>query len=274
VKKNILPPNEDGHRLWLRYLKIGDQTRLSQYRRMVKNVTILETGAVYRIIKYELHLALPAMLDTKVPIRRTKPAGNAVVIGTVENLKKINIEVPPEDNLKLGEEGFLIRRIQHGRTKWTEITANSESALVWGVFHFLRFLQTQQDIREINVINTPRIRRRLLAHWDNLDGSIERGYAGRSLWQWDRLSEKMDKRYRDYARACASIGINGVILNNVNSQAESLSTGYLEKTAAIAGVLRPYGIRVYLSAAFNSPIQLGGLTNSDPRDSVVARWWR
>lgn len=237
-------------------------------------VTILASKAVFDVIKYELDLALPALLDQRVPAGRKKPAGNTVIFGTVKNLKKIDIELPRDDILKMDDDGFLIRSTRTGNDRWTIIASSSEAGLVWGMFTFLRLLQTDSNIREIDLLSCPRIRRRLLAHWDNIDGSIERGYAGKSLWQWDRLPEKIGKRYRDYARACASIGLNGVILNNVNSQADILSSVYLEKTAAIAEVLRPYGLRVYLSPAFNAPIQLGGLSTSDPRDFEVARWWR
>ena len=234
----------------------------------------MEIGTIYQVIKSEFNLALASMLDKKVQVGRTKPSGNTLVIGTVQSIKKIGIEVSGEDSIQMGDEGFLIRCIKAGRNKHPIITANSKAGLVYGIFHFLRLLQTQQDIREIDVISVPRIHRRILAHWDNLDRTVERGYAGRSLWQWDKLPSKTGKRYRDYARACASVGINGVILNNVNSQAASLSYEYLIKTAAIADILRPYGIRVYLSAAFNAPVQLGGGTTNDPREPVVARWWQ
>jgi alpha-glucuronidase len=154
------------------------------------------------------------------------------------------------------------------------VTANSATAVLTGTFHFLRLLQTHQDISALDITSRPRIRHRILAHWDNLDGSIERGYAGRSLWNWDELPNKIDARYHDYARACASIGINGTCLNNVNANAKSLTTEYLEKTAALADVFRPYGIRVYLSLAFSAPIRLGGSDTSDPRDPAVAAWWK
>ena len=154
------------------------------------------------------------------------------------------------------------------------VTANSAPAVLTGTFHFLRLLQTHQDIRALDFASRPKIRHRILAHWDNLDGWIERGYAGRSLWDWDELPNKIDARYHDYARACASIGINGTCLNNVNANAKSLTTEYLEKTAALADVFRPYGIRVYLSLAFSAPIRLGGSDTSDPRDPAVAVWWK
>jgi alpha-glucuronidase len=266
--------NEDGYRLWLRYNKVDDSNRLTQYREVIGSVSILVEGAAYDIIKYELDLALPSLLDKIISIGRTKKTGNTVVAGTVKNLKRIDMDIPQFDCHKMGDEGFLIRNTTTGENERIVITANSDAGVIAGIFHFLRLLQTYQDICKIDILSCPRIHRRLLSHWDNIDGSIERGYAGRSLWKWAKLPDRTKRRYCDYARACASIGINGTILNNVNSQAESLSTEYLVKTAALADVLRPYGIRVYLSAAFSAPVQLGGLATADPRDPEVALWWK
>jgi len=135
-------------------------------------------------------------------------------------------------------------------------------------------MQTLQPINNLDVTQKPRIQLRMLDHWDNLDGSIERGYAGRSLWNWSALPGTIDPRLRDYARANASIAINGSLLNNVNADAQILTADYLRKVAAIASVFRPYGVRVFLSARFSAPIELGGLKTADPLDAEVAMWWK
>jgi alpha-glucuronidase len=114
----------------------------------------------------------------------------------------------------------------------------------------------------------------MLNHWDNTDGTIERGYAGRSLWKWDELPRTIDPRYVDYARANASIGINGSVPNSVNADARILSAEYLVKVAALADTWRPYGVRMYLSANFAAPVRLGGLKTADPLDPGVAAWWK
>ena len=115
---------------------------------------------------------------------------------------------------------------------------------------------------------------RVLNHWDNLDGTIERGYSGHSIWNWDELPDVVSPRYREYARANASVGINGVVLNNVNASSKILSAEYLAKVAKIADVFRPYGIKVYLSANFAAPMQLGSLKTADPLEPEVAAWWK
>jgi alpha-glucuronidase len=126
----------------------------------------------------------------------------------------------------------------------------------------------------LDVRSTPRIERRVLDHWDNLDRTVERGYAGQSLWAWDELPAHVSQRYRDYARANASVGINGSVLPNVNADARVLTPGYLRKVAAIADVFRPYGIRTYLTARFSAPIEIGKLATADPLSADVKRWWQ
>src|SRR5699024_3596267 len=126
----------------------------------------------------------------------------------------------------------------------------------------------------LNIISSPDIALRMLNHWDNLDRSVERGYAGKSLWKWKELPEKIDPRYKVYARANASIGINGVVLNNVNADPEILSKKYLRKVAALAKVFRAYGIKVFLSTNFAAPKLLGHLSTADPLDKTVIAWWK
>ncbi|MCX6032742.1 MAG: alpha-glucuronidase family glycosyl hydrolase [Chloroflexi bacterium] len=264
---------EDGYELWLRYRRVDDADHLAQYRETIRSAAVLGTGATAAIIRSELGRALPVLLDNSVPISR-EPSGSALVVGTADELAAVGVTLAQAERRRLGEEGFLIRHHQTESNNWLLIGGNSGPAVLTGIFHFLRLLQTHQNIHALDLMSRPRIRHRILAHWDNLDGSIERGYAGRSLWNWDELPRRIDPRYHDYARACASIGINGACLNNVNASARSLTAEYLEKAAALADVFRPYGMRVYLSPVFSAPMVLGGLSTSDPRDPAVAAWWR
>jgi alpha-glucuronidase len=265
---------EDGYELWLRYRQVDDPARLAQYRRAFGSATVLGTSATAAVIRGELARALPALLNSAVPLSAQEPGASALVVGTVEAVKALGVTIPQTERDTIGREGFLIRSCQGESRGRVLIAANADPALLTGAFHLLRLLQTHQEIESLNVVSRPRIRCRILCHWDNLDGSIERGYAGRSLWNWDDLPGTIDPRYRDYARACASIGINGACLTNVNAGAKSLTTEYLEKAAALADVFRPYGLRVYLSPLLSAPVRLGGLATSDPRDPEVAAWWR
>ncbi len=154
------------------------------------------------------------------------------------------------------------------------LVANRDIGLLYGAFALLREIQLHRSLTNMNLVSAPRIQRRVLNHWDNLNRIAERGYAGQSLWEWFQLPDYVNPRYRDYARACASIGINGAVLNNVNADALILTAPYLQKVSALAGVFRPYGVRVYLSARFSAPVEIGGLKTADPLDPAVAKWWQ
>jgi alpha-glucuronidase len=265
---------EDGYELWLRYRRADSSDRFELYREAFGSAAVLGTSPTAEIIRRELARALPALLGKAMPVAENEPTGSALLVGTTDELETAGTAIPQDECRSLGEEGFLVRSVQAGEHHRTLIAGNSGPAVLTGAFHFLRLLQTQQDVRGLDITSRPRVRHRLLAHWDNIDGSVERGYAGRSLWNWDDLPQSIHPRYHDYARVCASIGINGAVLNNANAQAKSLSTEYLVKTAALADVFRPYGIRVYLTALFSAPMQLGGVSTSDPRDPAVAEWWK
>lgn len=154
------------------------------------------------------------------------------------------------------------------------ISARDDIGLLYGSFALLRHIQQQAPLDALPQADTPRVAIRMLDHWDNVDGSVERGYAGRSIFQWWRLPGYVDPRLTDYARANASIGINAVAVNNVNAPATFLTPRFILKTKALADVLRPYGIRVFLSARFSAPRDLGGLATADPLDPEIQRWWR
>ena len=173
------------------------------------------------------------------------------------------------DLAKAGPEGFLIRSTRIENQPVIAIASEGEIGALYGTFHFLRLLQTGQSIQALSIVERPKVQLRLLNHWDNLDGSVERGYAGRSLWQWDELPDKLSARYTDYARVNASVGINGAVINNVNADARILTGEYLHKVAGLADLWRPYGIRVYLSANFAAPMRLGGLATADPLNPGV-----
>lgn len=157
------------------------------------------------------------------------------------------------------------------------IQANNDFGILYGVYELLRRQQTGESINEETI--NPSYEKRLLDHWDNLNGTIERGYAGRSIF-WRRGTDSLsvtenDKvLWREYARANASIGINGAVLNNVNASQLMLTTEYLERVKTIAEVLRPYGIKTYLSVKFSSPTLIGGLKTDDPLDPGVIKWWK
>ncbi len=165
----------------------------------------------------------------------------------------------------MGQDGYTIKS-QGGKTL---ITAANDAGLLYGAYHLLRLQQTGQSCEGLDIKEQPAYDLRILNHWDNPNGTVERGFAGKSIFL-----NPDPVRMKIYARANASIGINGTVLNNVNASPQALSTESLQKAKGIADQLRPYGIRVYLSINFASPIKLGGLKTADPLNAEVISWWK
>ena len=265
---------EDGYRLWLRYDLMQDATKRKEYSSLIKYIVVEKTSPTLDVAEKELSLALAGLLGSKTSSSKDVQESGAIVLGTGDSsplIKSLNLQ----EKLKtLGDEGFYIASTTIKGKKCIVITGNKEVGVLYGAFHFIRLLQTQQPIQNLSLQYAPRIKHRILNHWDNLDRTVERGYAGFSLWDWHKLPDYIDPRYFDYARANASVGINGSVLTNVNSNAQILTEPYLRKVAAMANVFRPYGIRVYLTARFSAPVEIGGLTTSDPTDAAVREWWK
>ena len=262
---------EDGYDLWLRYRPV-EQRWLAPYR--AGAAALLPRGASPTIVAAtnELERGLTGLLGKPVPVATAGTAGGTIVFGTPASSPLIKSLAP--SLASLGNEGYLIRSLTAQGHNVTVIAANSDVGVLYGAFAFLKLIQTRQAIDRLDVASTPRLMVRILDHWDNLNGTQERGYAGFSIWDWHKMPDYMDPRYTDYARADASIGINAMVPNNVSSQAEMLTPLYIRRAAALANVLRPYGIRMYFAARFSAPIELGGLKTADPLDPAVQAWWK
>ena len=262
---------EDGYDLWLRYNKISNPAILSQYKKQTNSPVVIGTSQTISIIKAELSKAFSGFTGTSYTISSSINNSASFIAGIGSSSNIIISTIITKDELSsIGAEGFIIK----AKPGKTIITANTDIGLLYGVFHFLRLMQTQQPITNLNIISSPKIKLRLLNHWDNLNRTVERGYAGFSIWDWHKLPDFIDKRYIDYAIANASIGINGTVLTNVNANAVILTKPYLEKVKALADVFRPYGIKVYLTARFSAPIEIGKLRTADPLNDTVQNWWK
>ncbi|MEO6454936.1 MAG: alpha-glucuronidase family glycosyl hydrolase [Ginsengibacter sp.] len=263
---------DDGYRLWLPYNKIDDRNVLQQYRDAINYIDFYGSSSTLAAAKKELQNGLEGLLDKKI-FFDTTIHNNSVIAGVVTSSSIFNLSSNAYTK-NLGKEGFIIITQKREQKNVILITANSDVGILYGVFHFLRLLQTHQSIEKLNIISVPKIQNRILNHWDNLNRTVERGYAGISIWNWHQLPGYIDQRYIDYARANASIGINGTVLTNVNANALFLTKDYLIKSAALANVFRAYGIKVYLTAKFSAPIEIGGLKTADPLNEDVQEWWK
>jgi alpha-glucuronidase len=276
---------DDGYELWMKYKKIDDTSQLAEYQGTISSIIVTGQSQTCRIIHDELKKGLTGLLGEEIPVVDSVAENGSLLIGTPEISNLIKKLISPALFRTLGGEGFVIKTVNIDGNNSIVISANNDIGLLYGGFHLLRLIQTQTSLKEIDVTSTPKIQYRLLNHWDNLNGSVERGYAGKSLWRWGKLPEEVDVRYADYARANASLGINGTVLNNVNANPDILKREYLIKVAKLAEVFRPYGIRVFLSINFSSPISakftlnrrrggIGDLKTSDPLDPDVRQWWK
>lgn len=267
---------DDGYKLWLRYNLVKDSSKLDQYRQLIKGWIIEGESSTIKAAKEELEMGLRGLMSSIAFL--PNPKGeiiNGILIAAIYKSSSLLKKLGLKNKLKnISSEGYLILSEKIDGKRVTIITANEDIGVLYGVFHFLRLLQTNSDISNLNIESSPKIKLRLLNHWDNLDRTSERNYTGFSIWDWHRLPDYISPQYIDYARANASIGINGAALNNVNANATILTHRYLLKVKALADVFRPYGIRVYLSARFSAPIEIGGLKTADPLDLEVQQWWK
>ncbi|REG99628.1 alpha-glucuronidase family glycosyl hydrolase [Flavobacterium aquicola] len=266
--------SQKDYKLWLQYNTLTNLDLKAKYLSHIKGITLLGNSETISIAGNELQSALEDMLEKKITVNTKLEVFQSIVIGSKTHLNA-EIQKTVESDLNLiNDEGFIIKSIVINNKSHIVITGKKEVGVLYGVYSFLRLIQTNKSIEKLNIADSPKTNIRILNHWDNLDRTVERGYAGFSLWNWQKLPDFIEQRYIDYARANASIGINGTVLTNVNANALILTPQYLEKVEALANVFRPYGIKVYLTARFSAPIEIGGLKTADPKDADVANWWK
>jgi len=264
---------ENGYDLWLKYRKINDIILYNNYREINQEVVFPANSGRLKAAKRELQSGFKGILEINLnEVQQISRQG--LIIGMPESSPLISGSSFVSEVRNLDNEGFIIRSAKIKEEPVIYIAGKTDIGVLYGVFYYLKLMQTHQSLEDLNVKEEPKLQYRVLNHWDNLNGTIERGYAGYTLWDWARLPNYIDPRYTDYARANASLGINGAVLNNVNANAKSLRVEWLVKAAALADAFRPYGIHVYLTARFSAPKEIGGLSTADPLDPQVKQWWK
>jgi len=253
---------EDGYSLWLRYAPLSPEAAEAASSHLGPAELLAAPSPTVEAAQAELARGLTAMLGSSGEGRGVVLARADRLTGQDARLSEALREKPPGAyRLTLREDGRAI------------VIAADDVGLLYGSFAILRHLATGGSLAKLDIVSAPALPMRMLNHWDNPDGFVERGYAGRSIFDWWRLPDHLDPKLIDYARANASVGINGVVVNNVNASALMLSPRYIAKLVRIADAFRPYGIRVFLSARFSAPRDLAGLEQADPLDPRVRAWW-
>ena len=252
---------EDGYSLWLRHAPLEGEA-LADLRAAAPIVPVVvgrSDSPTLAIAEAELRRGLAALQGEDRP-----------------RLTRDSVEIVFDCGEQKGDgaAGFALAPERIEGSPALVIAADDHVGCLYGSFALLRELGQGRPLGETRLSEAPANPLRMLDHWDNPDGSVERGYAGRSIIDWWHLPERLDPRLIDYARANASIGINAIAVNNVNARAFMLEPRYIAKLARLADAWRPYGIRVFLSARFSAPMELGGLPTADPLDARVAAWWK
>jgi alpha-glucuronidase len=214
---------------------VEDAAARARYRQTLSAIVSDDASPTGRVVRAELQRGLGELLGSTPVLTNTVRASGTLLVGTPKSSPLVSSLGWATALAGVGPQGYLIRSSRVAGHTVTVIASEGSIGTLYGAFHLLRLIQTRQPVAELDVAEQPRLALRLLNHWDNLDGSIERGYAGRSLWPWAELPDRVDPRIADYGRANASIGINGTVLNSVNANPESLSARYLVKAAAVAG---------------------------------------
>lgn len=260
---------------WLGYRRAGAEALSADSRDMLSRVAVSGASAVLRTATSELVRGLSALTGTVPALVPEQTAEPHVLVASPESGAGTRVRAAM-DRPADGEDEVIVMTAQvlPGRIV---LTSNTEAGCLHAVFAFLRLLQAGQHMTRIHIADGTANRLRLVSHWDNLDGTVERGYAGASIFFADGRVTRDLRRVRDYARLLASIGVNAVSVNNVNvtrQAARLLTSEHLPRLAGLAGIFREHGIRLFLSVSFDSPMVLSGVRSADPLDPQVRAWWR
>ncbi|WP_438448443.1 alpha-glucuronidase family glycosyl hydrolase [Gorillibacterium sp. sgz5001074] len=260
----------DGYQAWLGYRRLAPGERYHQYT-AYNRIQAAEDHVVIRTAVSELSRGLEGILGVSPEV--TAQGGQGIVLATFRQYPDADRLFGADTIVRLGPEGYAIRTDKENSR--IAVGGASESGVLYGTFHLLRILSMGLSVEDLDLTENPVNQLRMINQWDNMDGSVERGYAGQSIFfKNNRITEETD-RIRDYARMLASSGVNAIAINNVNvHKVESrLITEFLPDVAKLAAIFRAYAIKLFLSVNYASPIEIGGLSTADPLDPEVRQWW-
>jgi alpha-glucuronidase len=263
---------ETGYDAWLRYQPLEGAALARVRATLPAAVTTFGDAAPEAAARGELIRGLRGLVGRTLRVEAGIPAESAIVLGTLDEVS----HAAPQWHLdaSLPEDAYWLKTVLDHGARYTVVTAANPRGVLYGAFALLRKISLGEPVDSLDERVTPYAPIRWVEHWDNLDGSIERGYGGRSIF-WENRRARADlARVADYGRLLASVGINGCSINNVNSDPRMLAPEMVSEIVRIAAALRPWGVRVALSVDFSSPKILGALPTFDPLDAGVAAWWK
>jgi alpha-glucuronidase len=262
---------ETGYDGWLRYAPVPASTRV-RYAALPRTVVTLGDSPVLTSARDEIVRGLGAMLGERIASNTSVGSAPAIVLGTFADVRRAVPDVGAPASLD--PEGFWLGTATSGGRPLVVVASPTDRGVLYGAFALLARVALHQDVTRLDERQEPRAAVRGINHWDNLDGTIERGYAGRSIFfEGGRVLDDL-ARVRDYARLLASVGINAVAINNVNANAQVITDPFIPQLARVADLFRPWGIALAVSIDFSSPTRIGGLDTFDPLDPRVAAFWK
>ncbi len=269
---NTLARAETGYDAWLRYTPLDEAALTSIYARLPAAVVKLGSSPALDSAQNEIVRGISGLLGKTLRTMETPVPENMIVLGTVASVRQAfpGVTLPAE----LIDDGYRLETTAEGGYDILLVTAPNDRGVLYGAFALLRHLALHERVDELEETKNPSVPVRWVDEWDNIDGSIERGYGGRSIFFEDNKVAPDLTRASDYARLLASIGINGCNVNNVNANPRVLTPEFLPQLARIAAAFRPWGVRLSISVDLGSPKTIGGLDTFDPLDSRVSAWWK
>ena len=259
---------ETGAPAWLRYAALEPAARVQYQAAVPATAVLLGDSPVLQTAQQELIRGVRGMLGHTLRAETALPKENAIVLGTFADLKPLNLTAD------LAPDGFWLKTVRNGDLRYTVVAASNDRGVLYGTFALLRKIAMGESVAALDEKQTPYAPVRWVNQWDNLDGTIERGYGGRSIF-WDAGHMREDlTRVSEYGRLLASLGINGCSISNVNANPKVLTPEFLPQIQRVADAFRPWGVRIAIAVDFGSPKSIGGLDTFDPLDEKVAAWWK
>jgi alpha-glucuronidase len=261
---------------WLQYSQVEEATLLNTYRIWCQEIVAYTISEVLQTAAHELHEGIKALLCVAAVTSEAPSKSHSILLGVQNQTKELDHLLDAERVASLQVDGYLIQSIEAQGNSYIVLIGGSDKGVLYAVFELLRRLQCGDALEQLSIVHNPANRLRMMNQWDNMDGSIERGYAGRSIFFEDNAIVKDHTRIHEYARLLASVGLNAISINNVNVHRQEtllITEEFLPEVAQIAAVFRSYGITLFLSVNYASTMEIGGLSTADPLDNDVILWW-
>ncbi|WP_077624664.1 alpha-glucuronidase family glycosyl hydrolase [Sediminibacillus massiliensis] len=264
-----------GYNCWLQYEKITDHRLIESFLPWLSSIHVAGSSVIIDSAVEELQTAVYSMFDSEITYSDSLDA--SIVLGALNELDVEYFNIDNEEIENINEEGYILKSVTKGQRKTLLAAGKTDKGALYAVYHLLRIIQTGGQINNLNIIEAPKNQLRMVNQWDNIDGTIERGYSGQSIFYQNGEFTGDLQRIKDYARLLSSTGINAISINNVNVwdvETNLITEKYLPEVSKVADIFRAYGIQTFLSINYASPIQLGGLGTADPLDAEVKHFWK